>query len=714
MSRRRQSTSCQPCRKARIGCDAILRKGDPCTNCVRRAKVCCPQQAPCEPQQALSPSGAGQHPLTAAAGDNGLFTASPSGRFPPITETRFDAGDVLLTPRTQRSAGSIAGFCARQLHDSAGLLSPIRSISYFDLEDNASRRLQALALHDILWDIFISIFESRFALWLGDSCCPYLEMTMGTKALVSSIVLQLDADTSSGIIEADVTPSTCDLRASQVSGRHFSDPLLNDALRYTIYAYSARWLPLKSAYELHHVSDSARSTQMQQEIRDQLWYQARSALMPALSRPSYRSILALSLFTFMEMPLENGDPGFGRLCSQVLYTQFDRLRSPFKDGATLPLSQTTSAIPDERYASDSVLARAKGAPCEKRQNLEDSIYWLGVLMDVSRSLIHRLPMVMLPGQLGDRKIWDFIRQRTVIFDLSFKVLHGSQVPLQPDVVAVVLQHASACKTMYLGTLNRFCDAMGGHRVEDLEDAAKQIAEEIGRFHDVFDPLLAMCFRDYMDMSSENQLNYLLLIAHYHLGSLILANTIESLKNVPDQLEEPAVLRQQACNAIVQTLSLVMSCDRYSCDDSPYGSRLLHDPTPELMVEVLARAGRAVLCLHETSKTSLQAAQIMLSVIFSALNIISQISVVASFVKAHLRQIAAGQNIRIQEDPLRPMSAPSHHADVLSKCNAKSIESFLQESQIQTMLDPWSLEKTVRSYDKSGSVYGLDAWRERQF
>ena len=38
MSARR--LACNPCRKARIGCDASMRKGSPCSNCVRRGKVC--------------------------------------------------------------------------------------------------------------------------------------------------------------------------------------------------------------------------------------------------------------------------------------------------------------------------------------------------------------------------------------------------------------------------------------------------------------------------------------------------------------------------------------------------------------------------------------------------------------------------------------------------------------------------------------------------
>jgi hypothetical protein len=30
-------------------------------------------------------------------------------------------------------------------------------------------------LHHMLWDIFVAVFESRFALWVGSSCCPHIE-----------------------------------------------------------------------------------------------------------------------------------------------------------------------------------------------------------------------------------------------------------------------------------------------------------------------------------------------------------------------------------------------------------------------------------------------------------------------------------------------------------------------------------------------------------
>lgn len=32
-------------------------------------------------------------------------------------------------------------------------------------------------MNELLWDVYASVFEVRFAIWLGDSCCPYLELT---------------------------------------------------------------------------------------------------------------------------------------------------------------------------------------------------------------------------------------------------------------------------------------------------------------------------------------------------------------------------------------------------------------------------------------------------------------------------------------------------------------------------------------------------------
>jgi len=133
--------------------------------------------------------------------------------------------------------------------------------------------------------------------------------------------------------------------------------------------------------------------------------------------------------------------------------------------------------------------------------------WLGILCDMSQSAIQKSPSVLLPGNSGDEKAWDFIRQRTVIFDRSFRILNSSLTPLPADIVVVLLQHASACKTMYFGCINQFRDSLSQRNVDLILDHALKVSDERKRFHGTFDQLLAKCARDFLTMTLESQLNY---------------------------------------------------------------------------------------------------------------------------------------------------------------------------------------------------------------
>ncbi|KAK4941638.1 hypothetical protein LTR10_018516 [Elasticomyces elasticus] len=575
----------------------------------------------------------------------------------------------------------------------------------FDLEEMASRRAQAMMLHDMLWDIFISLFESRFALWLGDSCCPYLDVTTGTKSFVSRIVLQLDGghQDANGLLNHN---SACETSPKDPKSRTDGQAVLDNALRHAIYAFAARWLPVRSALETLHPGSNTKAQKHQQDFREQLWRNALKGVLSALTRPSYRSILTLLLFSLTERPIDHNDPGISRLCHQTLLSHFVTLRSPFEHPETRPLGQCTTAVPRAEGAVDYTMPAKLQVLDQKHQHLQDSIFWLGVLCDTSSSLIHQTPSVILPGKTADKQVWDFIRQRTVIFDQSFRVLHGSPLPLAPDIIVVVLQHASACKTMYLGVLNQFCDAVFHQKLEPVEGVAQRVSEESRRFHDVFDRLLAMCSRDYLTMSPENQTNYLLLMTHYHMGSLILADTLEYLDSTPEHLIDPASTRLHACNAIVNALTLAMNYDRYSHDDSPYGSRLLLDPTPDLMLEVLCRTGRAGFSLLKHEKIPPHTAQIMLSVVFSALGALSTISVTASFVLTSFEQLSSKENLRVKRDTQGSARGPianTHNIQLLCRCDSRFIDDFLQETQIQANLDPLSLDKTIQRYEKSKPI-----------
>lgn len=433
-----------------------------------------------------------------------------------------------------------------------------------------------------------------------------------------------------------------------------------------------------------------------------------------MSRPSYRSILALYLFPLAEMPLIDDHPGSGQLCTQVLLTQFGILRS-LRWRKLHPLYFSTTVLPIVQKSQRN-LAWGKRNKCsdEIQQRMRDAMFWVGVVCDTSRSLINQVPMVLL-GEHGDAKVWEFILQRTVIFDQSFRS-HRSQDPLPPDLIVVILEHATACKTMYLGIINQFCDALLHHNIEAMEKGAELIRLESRRFRDIFDPLLSMCGNEYLTLGPENQFNYgtwnfrifndskalirlVLLVTHYNLESLILADVLEFFEHIPEPLTDPIFSRSRACHSIVNAMNLALNCDRYSHDESPYGSRLLHDPTPEYMVEVLSRSGKAIISCRSNREIASHTAQVMLSVICTSLNVLCHISQTASFALSSFESIGAASGLRVKsEECSKAMKAKDEHIATLSMCNSTFADEFSREMQVQAILGPSNLAAGQSSKD----------------
>lgn len=283
--------------------------------------------------------------------------------------------------------------------------------------------------------------------------------------------------------------------------------MLNDALRHAVYAYAVRWLHIRSGYQGPEFAATKDCRQSEQEVRSYVWRRAKQAVMPALSRPSYRSILALLLITIAEMPPDVEDPGFGQLCNHALFGHLNLLRTPIKWRVDQALSLDSAFSTDSVPSKHGILRGMKPEYSSEHQHNRDVVFWLCVVSGCSRAVVQQLPSVILPARSGDHKVWQFIRQRTVIFDQSFKTLQGSQAPLPRDVAEVVLQHATACKTMYMGVINQLCDSLFYHGMTTAEDAAQAVLEESRRFHQVFDHLLSMCARDYTLLDAETQLNY---------------------------------------------------------------------------------------------------------------------------------------------------------------------------------------------------------------
>lgn len=292
------------------------------------------------------------------------------------------------------------------------------------------------------------------------------------------------------------------------SQRQRSDALLDIALMFAIYSYSIRWLPLRSATRMTSGHELLGDQNRQEEVRTCMWYQAKQAILPALTRPSFRSILALLLFTLSEMPVSNTDPGFSQLCNQALFGHVNSLRSPLMWVLDSFPTETQSVPLSRQILQGGPIIRGKRTLFDGQESEEHkNIFWLCVVSGCNRALLQQHSSLILPANAGDEEVWGFIRQRTEIFEQSFRTLKDSQDPLAPGVVEVVLQHASACKTMYIGVINQLCDSLFYYKLLSVDETARNVLDEANRFRQVFDHLLAMCARDYIYLNEVCRLNY---------------------------------------------------------------------------------------------------------------------------------------------------------------------------------------------------------------
>lgn len=167
------------------------------------------------------------------------------------------------------------------------------------------------------------------------------------------------------------------------------------------------------------------------------------------------------------------------------------------------------------------------------------------------------------------------------------------------------------------------------------------------------------------------------------------------------LENPSSIRLQACSAVVQTLSLVLNYDQYSSEDSTSASRLLSDPLPELMVEVLSESGKAIYSLVNGCEILPNSARVMLAVISSALTVLSQVSKTASIVLSSFLDFERTHQLNIQTDlPIPKLPTPRKAPGKFPIWDENLAHQFLQEMESRNDFDSPSLETIIREHDRT--------------
>jgi hypothetical protein len=170
--------------------------------------------------------------------------------------------------------------------------------------------------------------------------------------------------------------------------------------------------------------------------------------------------------------------------------------------------------------------------------------------------------------------------------------------------------------------------------------------------------------------------------------------------LPESLNKPLLSRLYACNAIVNTLTMVMNHDRYAADDARFGSILLRDPTPVVMVEVLSRAGKGIIRLFEDGKFAQSTAQTLIAVVITALKVVSQISTTAGYVLSSLQKSCDEKKLKVRSNSqFTHITAKPNQLSLLTLCDCDFVDEFLQEMRSQSRADSMFLERTIAKHEK---------------
>ncbi len=290
-----------------------------------------------------------------------------------------------------------------------------------------------------------------------------------------------------------------------------TNDIINRALVYAIYAYSVRWLHLTNEEPSEHPETRHNHLTLKKDLSDNLWTQARKRMYAVMSRPSYRSILALYLFAIIPSSSRKGGDNIEDLCLESSISHHTYLNS--RSQASSPdQNSIMSLLNDRSFSSMSISSAHAEAPLTAEEmeykSMASVVLWFGVISDVTRALTRCRPAILLPGSHGDAKVWTPVRQHAQAFAESCSPLRRMRVPISDDEVITILQCAFAYKTLVWATITKIQDALVHQMSEtSLAEAVDAARKASNRYEEIFGQLVCLCQRDYMLLNPTTQMFY---------------------------------------------------------------------------------------------------------------------------------------------------------------------------------------------------------------
>lgn len=298
------------------------------------------------------------------------------------------------------------------------------------------------------------------------------------------------------------------------------DHPIDQSLKHAKRSFAARWY--------HLVPSAERAGVLPEHIVREFWRKSRRDMLKVINRVSYRSALALFLFSLTPVPVgiteeEEMDGLTGQLCVQAGLQQIQRLRegqrnTQFSGSQVLLASDMLASPSGSSKLTDSFL------------RTEARAYWAALTFDTSASLSLNFRSTLTSGLHGveTETCWRTLKMGAGSFRTRTEEWRRNPYAMTEDEVLQVIAGAVACKLLIWKWVSVLKEALREGSEEDkVHQAWTAFLEAIELFRETFRPLLNDCQRRLPFLGQVERLNWYELMLHYYLGILILVDAMEA-------------------------------------------------------------------------------------------------------------------------------------------------------------------------------------------
>ncbi|KZL80147.1 hypothetical protein CI238_05413 [Colletotrichum incanum] len=332
-----------------------------------------------------------------------------------------------------------------------------------------------------------------------------------------------------------------------IAKRRKIDDRINQSLRTTIKAFTARWLPLI-------LNQASSQTDEVENATRKVWRAARNDMLKVMNRVSYRSVLTLLLFSQTPMPPgisedEEEDGVSGLVCLHTALLHVQRLREQHSSRQSRRLeagvwtSTITGPISGPSYT-------------EEYLQLESRIYWAAVIWDTSNSVAFNLRASLTSGLKGAclGPVWLLARAFLVgSFHQQTENWRTNGFKVTDETAMRILSGAAVGNIYIWKTITSLKEALREGVAEDsLLLTWRALRDAIDVYQTSILPLINVCERKIHYLDQECRLCWFEVSLKYHLGILTITDAFKVARRL-DMLAQIGDLSQETESEIFNVL-----------------------------------------------------------------------------------------------------------------------------------------------------------------